>query len=62
MAPCTHPGMKRLFSPIGTKQPHAEEASLPVGKKTASLKANRVYININYRVPEGMIWEVGHRN
>ena len=47
MAPCTHPGMKRLFClkaknglimksffcPIGKKRPHYEEFFLPKGKK-----------------------------
>ena len=33
MAPCTHPGMKRLFCPKGKKRRHCEEFFLPKGKK-----------------------------
>ena len=39
MAPCTHPVMKRLFCLKAKKRPHYEEAFLPKGEKTASLKA-----------------------
>ena len=52
MAPCTHPGMKRLFCPIAKKRPQYEYVSLRffclfwiISLRTSTLNQNAKYVD-----------------